>query len=31
MWCTADGDYILLRGAVTGYMMTHYELVELQR
>mgnify|MGYP006893774669 CR=1 FL=1 len=31
MWCTADGDYILLKAAVTGYMMTHYELIELQR
>jgi len=31
MWCTADGDYIILKGAVTGYMMTHYELIELQR
>ena len=31
MWCTADGDYIFLKGAVTGYMMTHYELIELER
>lgn len=31
MWCTADGDYVFLKGAVTGYMMTYYELIELQR
>lgn len=31
IWCTADGDYIMLKAAVTGYMMTHYELIELQR
>ncbi len=31
IWCTADGDYIFLKGAVTGYMMTYYELMELER
>ena len=31
VWCTADEDYIFLRGAVGGYMQTFYELVELER
>lgn len=31
MWTTADGDYIMLKATVTGYMMTHYELMELER
>jgi hypothetical protein len=31
IWVTADGDFILLKAFVTGYMMTHYELVELER
>ena len=31
VWCTADDDYIFLRGAVGGYMQTFYELVELER
>jgi len=31
VWTTADGDYILLKPFVTGYMMTHYELMELER
>jgi len=31
VWTTADGDYILLKAFVTGYMMTHYELMELER
>jgi len=31
IWCTADGDYIFLRGAVGGYMQTFYELIELER
>ena len=31
LWCTADGDYVFLRGAVGGYMQTRYELVELTR
>ena len=29
VWCTADGDYLFLRGNVAGYMQTEYELVEL--
>jgi len=29
IWCTADDDYIFLRGTVGGYMQTCYELVEL--
>jgi hypothetical protein len=31
MWVTADGDYLFLRAWVEGYMMTHYELQELER
>jgi hypothetical protein len=31
MWVTADADAIFVRGGVGGYMMTWYELVELQR
>jgi hypothetical protein len=31
VWCTADGDYIFLKGAVGGYMQTRYELTELRR
>ena len=31
VWTTADGDYVLLRAHVTGYMMTHYELSHLER
>ena len=31
MWVTADGEYIFLRAFVEGYMMTHYELQELER
>jgi hypothetical protein len=31
VWTTADGDFIMLRAFVTGYMMTHYELMELER
>ncbi len=30
VWCTADDDYILLKAGAEGYMMTHYELVELE-
>ena len=26
LWCTDDGDYVLLRARVGGYMQTHYEL-----
>lgn len=29
VWCTADGDYLFLKGAVGGYMQTYYELTEL--
>ncbi len=29
IWCTADGDYIFLKGVIGGYMQTAYELVEL--
>jgi hypothetical protein len=31
VWCTADGDFLFLKGAVGGYMQTYYELVELIR
>lgn len=31
VWCTADDDFIFLRGAVGGYMQTYYELTELER
>lgn len=31
IWCTNDGDYLFLKGAVAGYMQTYYELVELSR
>lgn len=31
VWTSADGDYILLRAQVDGYMQTHYELSELVR
>jgi hypothetical protein len=29
IWCTADGDFIFLRGDIGGYMLTAYELTEL--
>ncbi|MBT8447984.1 MAG: hypothetical protein KJO38_12595 [Gammaproteobacteria bacterium] len=29
VWCSADGDFIFLKGGVGGYMQTYYELVEL--
>lgn len=29
LWCTSDGNYILLRAAVGGYMQTRYELGSL--
>ncbi|OFA29841.1 hypothetical protein BAE46_13210 [Glaciecola punicea] len=29
IWCTSDGQYILLKATVGGYMQTHYELTEL--
>jgi hypothetical protein len=31
LWCTADGEYVMLRAWVTGYMMTRYELTEYER
>lgn len=31
VWCTADGEYLFLKGEVAGYMQTAYELVELIR
>ncbi len=31
VWVTADGDFIMLRAFVQGYMQTHYELMELER
>lgn len=30
LWCTADDDYLFLKGGVAGYMQTHYELVDYQ-
>lgn len=29
VWCSADGNYIFLKGGVGGYMQTYYELTEL--
>ena len=29
IWCTADDDFIFLRGDIGGYMQTFYELTEL--
>ena len=29
LWCTADGDYVFLKGVIGGYMQTQYELAEL--
>jgi hypothetical protein len=31
LWVSADGDYILLKAGVTGYMQTYYELVEYEK
>ncbi len=31
IWCTADGEYLFLKGVVGGYMQTAYELVECAR
>lgn len=31
VWCTADGEFLFLKGGVAGYMQTHYELMELSR
>lgn len=30
-WVTNDGDYVLLKAQVTGYMQTYYELVEYEK
>jgi hypothetical protein len=30
-WVTADGDFVLLKAHVTGYMQTYYELVEYEK
>jgi hypothetical protein len=29
IWCTADDDFIFLKGVIGGYMQTQYELTEL--
>ncbi len=31
MWCTNDEDGLFLKGGVSGYMQTYYELTELER
>jgi hypothetical protein len=31
LWCTSDGDYVLLKAAVGGYMQTAYELAACER
>ncbi len=31
IWCTADNDFVFLRGEVGGYMQTYYELIDLER
>lgn len=31
VWVTDDGNYVMLRAFVTGYMQTRYELVNLER
>lgn len=31
IWCSADEDYVFLKGGVGGYMQTYYELVALER
>ena len=31
VWCTADADFVFLKGEVGGYMQTRYELTELHR
>jgi hypothetical protein len=31
LWCTADGDFVTLKAWVSGYMMTAYELVAIER
>jgi hypothetical protein len=31
VWVSADGDYIMLKAHVTGYMQTYYELTEYEK
>lgn len=31
VWVTADGDYVMLKAYVTGYMQTYYELSEYEK
>jgi len=31
VWCSADDDFLFLKGQVGGYMQTYYELIELER
>ncbi len=31
IWVTADGDYVMLKAYVTGYMQTYYELTEYEK
>ncbi len=31
LWVTADGDYVLLKAYVTGYMQTYYELTDYKK
>lgn len=31
LWCSADEDFLFLKGHVSGYMQTRYELVRLER
>jgi len=31
LWVTADGDYVMLKASVTGYMQTYYELSEYEK
>jgi hypothetical protein len=30
IWCTADEEFIFLKGVIGGYMQTYYELVDLE-
>jgi hypothetical protein len=31
LWVTADGDYVMVKASVTGYMQTYYELTEYEK
>ncbi len=31
IWCTADDEFLFLKGGVAGYMQTYYELADLSR